>query len=290
MTRLNRTTLAIIILTVLIGTPVMVWAADHAQAATVTFTFEGSDFLIPRPPAQAPIGERRLVATYDVIGNGYADYIGSVCTFVVTAANGISVHGNNQGYLVTNGSSTDVLRTEDEPNVLRTVLDDPTLRLGETVQLFNIIGEWAEGDNIREGFVGTSVDYEVTATCTIQDDTTTTSTSPTTTSSTLPPSSTTSTIVTTSTTAPEATTTTLRVSSTTAPDTSTTTQPPPSSTSTTIDLTGTSTSTTVPPVSTPSTLPFTDEPGDWDQELGLALAGTALLLLGGGVLVAGRER
>ena len=244
-----------------------------AMAATTTITFTGSDFYIPRPVAASDqVGVRRLLATYELPAD-QQQYIGTVCTFRVTAANGDSVHPNNFGVIVTDGNESDVLGTESQPNVTATRLEDATLILGPNVRLYNVMMPDSEGN------VSTSVDYTVSATCTIEDDTTTTTattpstTTPTTTSTTTTPSSTTTSIPT-STSIPPATTTTAPTGSTT---------------------------TTVPPVTTqecdedhpswnPETetceLPFT---GLDDHLPSLAFAGAMLALLGGFLLRARRD-
>jgi hypothetical protein len=242
-----------------------------AGAATVIFSFEGDDFYIPRPVEFSDQENvYRLLATYDLAANGYADLIGVNCTFTVTAANGSSVHLNNFGAIITGGNETDIFDTESLPDVLTTQLEDATLVLGETIELYNVM---VRDDN---GTVGTSVEYVVTVTCITADDTTTT------------------TVVddTTTTTVDDTTTTTVDDTSTTTAPTTTTTLPVSTSsilitTTTVADTTTTSAAatSTVPPV-TGSTLPFTGPPV---EAAGIAMAATALLLLGGGVLLAGRE-
>ena len=223
-----------------------------AMAATTTITFTGSDFYIPRPVAASDqVGVRRLLATYELTAD-QQQYIGTVCTFRVTAANGDSVHPNNFGVIVTDGNESDVLGTESQPNVTTTRLEDATLILGPNVRLYNVMMPDSEGN------VSTSVDYTVSATCTIEDDTTTTTTTP---------STSTTTSVSTSTTTPSTTTTTPTV-----------TTPPPASTTTA--PTG-STTTTVPPVTSPPTLPYT---GLDDRLPSVAFAGAMLTLLGGFLL------
>ncbi len=66
----------------------------------------------------------RLVASFDLVANGFEELVGQTCGIIVLAANGDSVHLYNFGRLVTGDNETDVLETESEPNVLRTVLDD----------------------------------------------------------------------------------------------------------------------------------------------------------------------
>jgi hypothetical protein len=236
-----------------------------ASAATVTITFSGSDFFIPRPAtATDQEGVFRPIATYDVVANGQSEFVGTTCRFVVTAGNGESVHPYNFGHLETNGSVTDINGTENQPNVARTVLDDPTLVLGETIALFNVM---IPDDN---GSVSTSVDYVVSATCTT-DDTTTTTTVPDVTTTTGPPASTSTT------TTPTGSTT------TTAPTDTTTTSP--GDTTTTTGGTARSTS-TIPPVTPDSTLPFT---GPIENMIGLSLAAAALILLGAATLLSTKD-
>lgn len=241
-----------------------------AAAATVTFSFTGSDFYIPRPVASSDQeGVLRLLTSYDLAANGFGDLIGTNCGFTVSAANGESVHLNNYGAIITGGNETDVLDTESLPNVLTTTLTDNTLTLGPTIDLYNVM--LRDGNNT----IGTSVDYVVTVVCETEDTTTTTQ-------------------ATTTTTTVETTTTTAPSTTTTAPST-TTTAPPVTTTSilgTTTTTTGETTtssvaatsSTTVPPV-TGSTLPFTGPV----EAAGVAMAASALLLLGAGLLLAARE-
>jgi hypothetical protein len=236
-----------------------------AGAATVIFSFEGDDFYIPRPVGSSDQENvYRLLNSYDLAANGYADLIGLECTFSVTAANGTSVHLNNFGAIVTGGNETDIFDTESLPDVLTTQLEDATLVLGETIELYNVM---VRDDN---GTIGTSVEYVVTVTCTTEEETTTTTVETTTT-----------TTVETTTTAPTTTTTTLPVSTTSILGTTTTTTV---ADTTTTSVAATSTS-TLPPV-TGDTLPFTGPPV---EAAGIAMAAAALLLLGGGVLLATRE-
>ena len=152
------------------------------------------------------------------------------------------------GGLVTGDSETDVLETESEPNVLRTVLDDRTLVLGETMELYNIMVPDDEGDRGHlRGIHGVGVLRRAGHHDDAPETTTTTPETTTTTSET-------------TTTTPETTTTT--------PETTTTT---PETTTTTIPITTTSISAT-----TLQTLPFTG-PG----------AGGGWLSLGAALLVAG---
>jgi hypothetical protein len=237
-----------------------------AGAATVIFSFEGDDFYIPRPVEFSDQENvYRLLTTYDLAANGYADLIGLNCTFSVTAANGSSVHLNNFGAIITGGNETDILDTESLPDVLTTQLEDATLVLGETIELYNVM---VRDDN---GTIATSVEYVVTVTCTTADETTTTTVVETTTT-TVVETTTTTTAPTTTTTLPVSTSSILITTTTTVADTTTT------------SAAATSTS-TVPPV-TGDTLPFTGPPV---EAAGIAMAATALLLLGGGVLLAIRE-
>jgi hypothetical protein len=254
-----------------------------AHAATTTIEFTAEDFYIPRPADRSDqVGVERLLASVQVP----AGLVGTTCSVVGTSTNGESVHPNNFGVLRSNGDSVTITGTEDEANGVR--LSDRTIVLGATVDLYNIMQPDANG------IVATSVNYLVRVTCTT-DDTTTTTTPPSSTS-TSPESTSTSTTIPTTTTSsnPFATTTTVPTDSTTStlppttsttqPDTSTSTTAPTDSTSTTA---GTGTSiTTLPPV-TSSTLPFTGPPV---EAAGMVMAGLAFLVLGGAVLLAGRER
>ncbi len=236
-----------------------------AGAATVIFSFEGDDFYLPRPVESSDQEYvYRLLATYDMAANGYADLIGLNCTFSVTAANGSSVHLNNYGAIITGGNETDILDTESLPDVLTTQLEDATLVLGETIELYNVM--------VRDGngTIATSVEYVVTVTCLTVEETTTTTVEETTT--TAVETTTTTTAPTTTTTLPVSTSSILITTTTTVADTTTT------------SAAATSTS-TIPPV-TGDTLPFTGPPV---EAAGIAMAAAALLLLGGGVLLAGRE-
>jgi hypothetical protein len=233
-----------------------------AAAATVTFSFTGSDFYIPRPVASSDQeGVLRLLTSYDLAANGFGDLIGTTCSFTVSAANGESVHLYNYGAIVTGGNETDILDTESLPNVLTTTLTDDTLLLGPIIDLYNVM---IADDN---GTIGTSVDYEVIIVCETEETTTTTEATTTTT-----------TVDTTTTTAPT-TTTTLPVTTTSILGTTTT-----STGETTTSSVAATSSTTVPPV-TGSTLPFTGPV----EAAGVAMAASALLLLGAGLLLAARE-
>jgi len=230
-----------------------------AAAAVTMFQFSGSDFYLPRPAAASDqVGVPRLLATYDLAANGHADLIGLECAFEVDAANGDSVHLDNYGAIVTGGNESDVFETEALPNVSETLLTDATLVLGPTIELYNVM---LPDPNDT---VGTSVDYMVYVTCTTNDATTTTTVATTTTTQ----------ATTTTTTAPTTTTTAPPTTSSSVLGTTTTTAPGADATSTT----------TVPSVA-PNTLPFTGPPA---EAAGLAMAATALLMLGGGALLAAR--
>jgi hypothetical protein len=269
MTRTIRDFLIILTVTLVVGIPLMTWAADRAGAETRTLEFGGSDFYIPRPADRSDqVGIERLIASVDTP----AELVGLACSVVGTSTNGESVHPNNYGMLRSNGDSVRIDGTEDAAQGVK--LSDRVIVLGTTVQLFNVMLPDANGR------VATSVDYSVRVTCTpATDDTTTTTTTP--------PSSTTPTTTpgsTTSTTFDSTTSTTSAlppVTSTTVPTESTTTTAPE------IPPTTGPTDSTIPPVTSPPTLPFTGV----DESLfgGIAMAGLALLLLGAGVLVAGRR-
>jgi LPXTG-motif cell wall-anchored protein len=163
----------------LLAVPVVL--AVPAQAQTVSFSFSASDSFIPRHEDQTDQeGVRRFLASFDLAANGFADLIGTTCTLNVHAANGESIHPNNFGVIVTGNSESDVLDTESEANVDETRLEDPTLVLGPTIELYNVMMPDADG------IVATSVDYTVTVTCG-QQVTTTTATPPTTSPTTAPP-------------------------------------------------------------------------------------------------------
>lgn len=281
-------------------------ATVTAGSTGVTVEFTGSDFYIPRPVEAADPAdlEPRLVATLDLAAHGLDYLIDSTCRFNVTAANGSSVHPN-EGLLTTNGDSTRILDTENQPDVLATRLTDANLKLGPVVYLYNLLIP------DQNGRVATSVDYVVTFTCevtpsdtttttteadttTTSQDSTTTSSSPSTTTTTAPTTSTSTS--TTSTTTPTVTTTAPPTTSTTAPPVTTTAPPvttsslPPGTTTTTGPTTSTTvppsttlpppdtTTTTVPTVTT-STLPFTG----FDL-VTAAAAGLALMVGGAGTL------
>lgn len=304
--RLGRAAAAISVLALLLAAG---WTGQAAAPVeTYTFTMQGSDFLIPRPAETFPdLGARRTVDTHTVP----TEHVGWNCRFVVTAGNGDSVHQLNHGYLTTNGGETRINDTETQPNITATRLDDDTLTLGNTVTLTNVIPGWTQGDTVREGFVATSVTYNVEATCTPPPQATTTTTSTSTTeptTTTTPPdgssSSTTTTTTpdtttttapntTTTTSVPATTTTTTTSSSTTAPPTTTTTQPTsttssPATTTTSSPTTSTTlitgtTSTTNP---TGSTIPFTGPPV---EPIPAAAAALALVIAGAAMAYAARE-
>lgn len=238
-----------------------------AGAAAVEFSFTGSDFFIPRPvDATDQEGVYRLLATYDLAANGYGDLVGTACGFEVTADNDDSVHLNNFGAIITGGNETDIYGTESAPNVLTTTLEDDTLVLGPTIELYNIMLEDPSGR------IGTSVDYVVTVSCFTEVESTTTTTVETTTTTAVETTTTTA-VETTTTTAPEVSTSSVLIT--------TTTTAPEVTTSSVLATT----SSTVPPVSG-STLPFTGAPV---ETAGMVMAAVALVLLGGGVLLASRN-
>jgi len=280
---LKRRTLAVIV--ALMGVS---WSALPGVAATTTIEFTAEDFYIPRPADRSDqVGVERLLASVEVP----AELVGTTCSVVGTSTNGESVHPNNYGMIRSNGDSVRIDGTEDTASGVR--LSDRTIVLGATIDLYNVM----QPDS--DGIVATSVNYSVRVTCTTDDTGTTTTSIPTTTSTTFETSTTTS-APTTTTTAPATTSTSSPTSSTTVPGSSTSTLPPTtsttqpgSSTSTTAPTDSTSTTagtgtsiTTLPPV-TRSTLPFTGPPV---QTAGMVMAGLALLALGGGLVVAGRER
>jgi len=173
-----RRRLAAIVVFALVAVPLVL--ALPALAQTVSFSFSASDSFIPRHEDQTDQeGVRRFLASFDLAANGFADLIGTTCTLNVHAANGASVHPNNFGVIVTGNSESDVLDTESEANVDETRLEDPTLVLGPTIELYNVMMPDADG------IVATSVDYTVTVTCG-QQVTTTTATPPTTSPPTAP--------------------------------------------------------------------------------------------------------
>ncbi len=239
--------------------------------------FVADDFYIPRPAASSDqVGVERLLDSFDVAANGYADLIGQTCLFTISAANGSSVHLNNYGILDTGAASnniTDILETESLPDVVTTTLTDQFLTIGPVITLSNVM--LPDDDDI----VGTSVDYVVTVDCDVTDETTTTTIDDTTTT-TSDDTTTTTSDDTTTTTGDDITTTTGFITTTTEPGGTTTVPGDTTSTS----VVGSTTS-SIPPVSG-STLPFTGPPV---EAAGIAMAATALLMLGGGVLLAAKR-
>jgi hypothetical protein len=255
--------------------------AIPAGAQTTTIEFEGSDFYIPRPADRSDqVGVERLLASVDVP----AELVGLACSVVGTSTNGESVHPNNYGMLRSNGDSVRIDGTEDTAQGVK--LSDRTIVLGTTVRLFNVMLPDANGR------VATSVNYTVRVTCTTDDTTTTTSPSSTTTSSPSTSTTTTGESTTTSSSIPPVTSTTVPTESTTttAPPNTSTTAPGSTTTTFTWDSTTSSsiieqdTSTTTQPT-TDETLPHTGPPV---EVAGIAMAGVALLLLGGAIVLGTR--
>jgi hypothetical protein len=246
-------------------------------AAVPVQLFTAEDFYIPRPAsASDQVGVERLRMSFDVAANGFGDLIGQTCQFTVTAANGESVHLNNYGILDTGAASnnlTDILDTESLPDVLTTTLTDQFLTIGPVITLYNVM--LPNADNR----VGTSVDYVVIVDCDISDETTTTTVDDTTTT-TVDDSTTTTVDDTTTTTADDTTTTSVVDITTTTVSISTTSIPDDSSSTSVVGS-----STSIPPVSG-GTLPLTGPPV---EAAGILMAGTALLMLGGGVLLAAKR-
>ncbi len=144
---------AAIAVVALLAVPVVLAVPAQAQILDPDFTFTGSDFFIPRDADQTEEENvARFVASFDLVAEGFEELVGQTCAILVLAANGDSVHLYNFGLIVTGDSETDIFETESEPNVLRTVLDDPTLVLGQTMELYNIMVP--DDENI----VATSVD------------------------------------------------------------------------------------------------------------------------------------
>jgi predicted extracellular nuclease len=191
-----------------------------------------------------------------------------------TAQNNESVHIGND--LIVSSGGGQVLLSDVESAIGKVTTANGTLVLGDTITVTLVLGQADEG-RPRSVFSG---GMTVTVSC-IPDETTTTTTIPETTTTTAPETTTTTeAITTTTTTLPETTTTTVPpFTSSSVLGTTTTTLPV-----TTSSVAGTS-STTVPPV-TGSTLPFTGP----EDVAGLAMAGTALLLLGGAIMAATREQ
>ena len=255
-----RRRFAAIVVVALVGGAIRVALPAQAQILDPEFTFTGSDFFLPRP-ADATDQENvpRFVASFDLVAKGFEELVGQTCALLVLAANGDSVHPYNFGQIVTEGSETDVLETESEPNVLRTVLENRLIVLGPTMELYNIM---VPDD---EGIVATSVVYTVSVFCAGQVTTTT------------PPETTT--------TPPETTTSTHRRPRPhhrrPRPHHRRPRPRPPETTTTTIPITTTSISAT-----TVETLPFTG-PGGGGGWLSL---GAALLVAGAVALGAARRR
>jgi hypothetical protein len=241
--------------------------------------FEADDFYIPRPAsASDQVGVQRLLISFDVAANGFGDLIGQTCLFTIGAANGSSVHLNNYGVLDTGAATnnlTDILETESLPDVITTTLTDQFLTIGPVITLYNVM--LPDPDDR----VATSVEYVVTVDCDISDTTTTTTIIDDTTTTTIDDTTTTTIIDDTTTTTVEDTTTTSAVDITTTTGFVTTTTVPGDSSSTSV----VGSTTSIPPV-TGSTLPFTGPPV---EAAGILMAGTALLMLGGGVLLAAKR-
>jgi hypothetical protein len=232
-------------------------ASLPAMAQTASFSFTGSDFFVPRDVDQTDQeGVRRLLASFDLAANGFADLIGMSCTLNVHAANGESIHLNNFGVIVTGDTESDVPDTESEPFVDETRLEDPSLVLGPTIELYNVMMPDADGT------VATSVNYTVTVSCNQQVTTTTTEATSTTTSST--------------------TSTTTRSTTTSPPTTAPPTTSPPTSE---VSPTSVTSLPTTVVTTTPPTLPYTGRAAG-----GLLGLGAALVVLGGVALVGVRRR
>ncbi|MGF1665952.1 MAG: hypothetical protein ACFCVC_06730 [Acidimicrobiia bacterium] len=240
--------------------------------------FVADDFYIPRPAANSDqVGVERLLISFDVAANGFADLIGQTCLFTVGAANGSSVHLNNYGILNTGAATnnlTNILETESLPDVITTTLTDQFLTIGPVITLSNVM--LPDPDDR----VGTSVDYVVTVDCDISDETTTTTIVDDTTTTIVDDTTTTVADDTTTTIVDETTTTSAGDITTTTGFITTTTVPGDSSSTSVVGST-----TSIPPVSG-STLPFTGPPV---EAAGIAMAATALLMLGGGVLLAAKR-
>ena len=180
-----------------------------------------------------------------------SEHAGETCQIVVDTANGPSVHAEN--YVTIEGGIPTITVTGTEDSDGGVHQSTSTVVMGDELHVVNHFA------------LATSVEGRITITC--QPPTTTTITSP--------PSTTSSSVPTT----------------TSVPDTSSSTSPPDSSTSSTSPASSTSSSvsppsTTIPPVSNPpATLPVTGP----DGLVGWAVAGVALMLLGGGLVMAARE-
>jgi hypothetical protein len=243
-----------------------------AFAATTSFTIEASAFITP---GNVQAGDVLTLATFDVAGEGYGSTIGQTCLISATSTNGESVHVNSFAEIVTNGSATDVLGTEDGVNGVHVV--DRMLEIGDTITILYHVGARALG----EGPLGVSVNLTIGVTCQTEDTTTSTTVSSSTSTTapqttTVPDSSTSSTVppITPPPTVPPAT-------STTAPTGSTTTTNP-----TACCTPERPTTSTVPPVTSPPTLPYTGVSG----VAGLGMAAAALIALGGFGVVSARPK
>ncbi|MGF1666386.1 MAG: hypothetical protein ACFCVC_08955 [Acidimicrobiia bacterium] len=222
---------------------------------TVVRGAEGESFLLAEAPTGTDAGCEAVVSA--------------------TAHNNESIHIGNDLIVASGGNQ--VVLSDVESATGKVTTASGTLVLGDTVTVTLVLGQADEG-RPRSVFSG---GMTVTVSC-IPDETTTTTTTPETTTTTAPETTTTTEAITTTT-------------STTMPETTTTTVPPFTSSSvlgtttttlpvTTSSVLGTST-TTIPPV-TGSTLPFTGP----EDVAGMAMAGAALLVLGGAIMAATREQ
>lgn len=266
MRRTVRDFLIILAITVGLFGPVMVWAADRADAAEGTYFF--GDLAYPNP--------NRGDTTRNLLTIDTSTIAGQTCQVIVDTINGESVHAEN--YVTVEGGVPTITVTGTEDGVNGERQSASTVVMGDSLTIYNHFS------------YATSVAGDVIITC--QDDTTTTTSSSSTTSSSTPtttPETTTSTLPTSSTTSSiPVTSTTVPTGSTTTTSPSTTTSQPPGSTTSTTDHPSSTTS-SIPPVTTVSTLPHTDESGDWDDEIQLGIAGAVLLVLGGAIVLAVRE-
>jgi predicted extracellular nuclease len=220
---------------------------------TVIRGAEGESFLLAEAPTGSDVGCEAAVSA--------------------TAHNNESIHIGNDLIVASGGNQ--VVLADVESAVGKVTNANGTLVLGDTITVTLVLGQADEG-RPRSVF---SAGMTVTVSC-IPDETTTTTTLPETTTTVPETTTTTEAVTTTTTTLPETTTTTVPpFTSSSVLGTTTTTLPV-----TTSSVLGTST-TTVPPV-TGSTLPFTGP----EDVAGLAMAGTALLVLGGAIVVATREQ
>lgn len=223
-------------------------------------TLQGGDYYIPRPvEASDQEGVYRLMVTAEITGTLLEPFIGERCTFSLVSDNKESIHLNNYAVVDTGATTVPIPGTESVPFRVTDPPDVFMADLGETVALYNIM----EPD--PDGIMATSVDYTLTIECVAVPPTTTPETT-----TTIPPETTTTTNATTTTT--DGTTSTTGGSTTTTFPSTTTTW-------------GGETTTTVPPT-TGSTLPFT---GVEEHLPEMVAAGVALLLLGGGALLAARN-